>query len=129
MASLAYGWDAEEPPGRQAPRVIHVVGVRDGPPCPGPAIVAARDAGQRVTQARHVAVRPVRRREVQLSELLVERLVFAQAERQRRPQRHALGAEKRELLLDALDDTLEVIASLVSGGRRQISPGKAGVPD
>ena len=60
---------------------------------------SARRCRDSVSPSRvHVAVRAVGRAQVELRELLVERLVLAQRQRQRRAQRHALGAEERELL-------------------------------
>ena len=79
-------------------------------------------------------MRAIRRTQVQLGELLIERLVFAQRHRQRRPQRHAFGAEEREFLLDAFDDAREPIAPLVAARRAcgrtaERAAGKLVVPD
>ena len=63
---------------REAARVFDAVGVGDQAPFAGAAVILRGDARQRIAVLSHVAMRAVRRGQIQMSELLIERLVFAQ---------------------------------------------------
>ena len=68
----------EEAPDVEPARILDVVGVRDRPPLARACGSSGGDAGERVARARDVALGAVRRAQVELIELLVERLVLAQ---------------------------------------------------
>ena len=74
---------------------------------------------------------------MQLIELVLQRLVLAQGDGERRAQRHAVGREQRELLADALQHAAEPVATLVAepgadrrqrGRRRRCRPQQAPIP-
>ena len=111
---LADRRDREEDACGEAAGVLDVVLVRDVPPFARPAVVLTGDARKGLAALRDVCVRAVRGCQVQLSELLLECLVLAQRDGERRAQRETLRAEERELLLDAFDDAAKAIAILIS---------------
>src|SRR5205085_4348328 len=112
-----------------AARVGDLVGVGDAPPLARLLVVARRDRRERLAPLEYPPLRAVGRVRVLQAQLLFERLVLAQNDRERRAQRHAFGTEERELLLDALDDALEGVAPLVAELRRNLAARKVPQPD
>src|SRR4051812_30035007 len=93
--------------GREPAGIVDPVLRRDRTPLGRTRVIEGGDPRQGFSLAGQVRVRTVWRAQVELRELLVERLVLAERQRQRRPQRHPFGAEERELLAAAVDNATE----------------------
>src|SRR3546814_3532470 len=95
---------------RDAKRVADAVLVCDQTPQPRLAVLPVGDQAQRVARAHLQPPGVVSAFELQLLQLLLQRLVFAESHGQRRAERHAGGREQLEGLFHAFPDRLEADA-------------------
>ena len=100
--------------GVETARVVDCVGVRDVTPLGRVVELEIRDERERLVAFEDVDAVVVGRLQVELVDLVVERAVLVDGDREHRAQRRALGAEQLEVLPDVGDDALELGAALVA---------------
>ena len=100
---------------RQIQRIVKFVVVGDGAPLCRVVVFRCGDAAERLTLLNDVNASVIRRLLVDLGDLLGQRFVFLERDRERGAQRNALRAEQRESLADTFDDALESMPLLAAG--------------